>query len=459
MKRKHLFLLNASILTGGSILLRFVGIWFRSYITGRIGASGMGLYQLVFSIFLLGITACTSGIGLAVTRLVAEGRGSRRCIRICILFGLSLSFAACAALFFSADFLALKFIGSEQAAMPLRLLAPGLPFIAACASLKGYFFAKRNTAIPVLGECWEQAVTIAASILLLEHSPLAPLDALMLGSTIGEIASVAFIVPAFLLYTRRHGLDRCADAGTFRLVVHIAVPMLLGSFLRSSLFSAENILIPFGLQENGAGATAALAQYGVVQGMVMPVLLFPLSLVSSAAMLMIPDIAEESAKKRQEAVRSSAARACRATLLFGFLTAAVFLAFADDMGRLFYNSEQAGSILRIMAPLAPLMYLDNMVDNLLKGLDQQMYSLKYNLYDSLLRVTFIAVFIPQFGIRAYLVILFASEIFNASLSIGRLLKVTSLKSDARAWLPPALLSGTVLYLLLCALKKALLLFI
>lgn len=447
MGRKRKFIMNAAVLTVSSMLLRFLGLWFRSVITGRIGASGMGLYQLIFSIFLLGITACTSGFGLAMTRLVAEGRGSKGCVLRCLALALALSGIALSALFFGADFISANFIRSPLAVRPLRILALGLPFIACCACLKGYFFALRNTVIPVLGEFWEQAVTIAVSIVLMDHTALPALDSLMIGSTLGEVASIVYIVPVFLHYVHKHGMAKNCG-GVMGSIIHIAGPMLAGSFLRNGLGSAENVLIPIGLQKNGAGGTAALAQYGVMQGMVMPILYFPMSLISSAAMLLIPEIAEATAGKNPHSVQRSAESAFRYTLLFGFPTAAIFIVFANELGTAFFGSAQASQILRIMAPLAPLMYVDNVVDNLLKGLDQQMYSLKVNLCDSLMRVALIAVFIPQFGIRAYLVILFASEIFNASLSIGKLLKVTTLKVDILEWIVyPAVCGGLAYYAL------------
>lgn len=77
-----------------------------------------------------------------------------------------------------------------------------------------------------------------------------------------------------------------------------------------------------------------------------------------------------------------------------------------------------------MAPIVPLMYVDNVVDGMLKGLDQQMFSFRCNLADSLLRVAAVALLLPLWGMAGYAAILFFSEIFNASLSIYRLLRVT-----------------------------------
>ncbi len=84
-----------------------------------------------------------------------------------------------------------------------------------------------------------------------------------------------------------------------------------------------------------------------------------------------------------------------------------------------------------------------------------MFSLKLNLCDSVMRVALIAFLVPQFGIRAYLVILFASEIFNASLSIGRLLKFAKLKADVLGWIIFPAVCGALTFYLLAFLKKVL----
>ncbi len=450
--KKRVFYFNAVILTASAVVLRLSNIWFRVLICGKIGAAGMGLYQLILSVFILGITLCTSGVGLAVTRLVAEGRGTRGAVRRCLLCALALSFAAAAALFFWADFISVRFIGDPSASMPLKLLAPGLPFIAVCACLKGYFLAIRNTVVPVLGEALEQFVTIAASLILFAKMS-SPLSALMLGSSIGEVSSCAYIVVLYRIFIKKRGFSNKKVSGVFRSILHIAAPVLCGSFFRSLLSSTENILIPRGLRKHGAGEIGALAQYGMMQGMVMPILFFPSAFLSALSMLLIPEMAEANACGQKAAIQKAAERAFRFTLLFSFLITSILIVFAGDLGMAFYGSAEVGNILRVMAPIVPLMYLDSVVDGMLKGLDQQLYSLKYNFSDSVMRVILIAILIPFFGIKAYIAVLFMSEIYNASLSINRLLKITSVEVDIVGWIITPAVSAALLYYVLLLIKK------
>ena len=60
------------ILTASSLVMRASSIGYRTYLSSKIGTAGMGLYQLVMSVFILAITVSTSGISLAVTRIVTD---------------------------------------------------------------------------------------------------------------------------------------------------------------------------------------------------------------------------------------------------------------------------------------------------------------------------------------------------------------------------------------------------
>ena len=66
---------------------------FQVWLAGRIGAAGIGLFQLVSSVTNLGATFAISGIRFASTRLVAEELGAdnvcgiRSAMRRCMLYG------------------------------------------------------------------------------------------------------------------------------------------------------------------------------------------------------------------------------------------------------------------------------------------------------------------------------------------------------------------------------------
>ena len=95
----------------------------------------------------------------------------------------------------------------------------------------------------------------------------------------------------------------------------------------------------------------------------MPMLYFPSSLLSSFASLLIPKIAKEREQNHRQAVAHITGKAVRLALAFGMFFSGVFLLFGDSWGMAFYHSGDAGAYLRVLAPLAPLVYLDVVVDS------------------------------------------------------------------------------------------------
>lgn len=441
--KKKAFLKNAVILTVSMLLLRTINIGYRVYLSNKIGTAGMGLFQLILSVFVLAITISASGISLVVTRLVAEAAASgtsgctRSIIRKCMAFSLTLSLLAVAGLYFSADFVAANLLGDCRAALPLKILAPGLPFIAVCACMKGYFLAVRDMFKPASAEVLEQFVTIGIVAALFVYFAPQGLEnaccAIMLGSTAGEVISCGYTFLVYRISLKKRHCPKAKSSGVFRKLLHIALPVTFSSTLRSVLSTVENILIPVGLKKNGASAESSLSQYGMIQGMVMPILYFPSAFLSAFSSLLIPEMAEANAAGKHKTIGRTTSRAMQLTLLYSIFITSVFIAFSKDLGLAFYRNEQSGVILRILAPLVPLMYLDSVVDAILKGLDQQLSSLKYNFSDSVLRVLLIYFAVPFAGTKGYICVLFFSTIFNATLSINRLIKVSKVTVQVTSW--------------------------
>lgn len=455
--KKKAFLVNGIILTLSSLAGRFLYMGFRVWLSQMIGPEGMGAYQLILSVFLPAVAISTAGVSLTVTRLVTSAMGKQQpetipsAVARCCGFSLFMSLLACTALWCSADYLSDKFLGGNSADA-LRLLLPGLPFMALSSCMRGYFLAVRGVLRSAASEFAEQLATISLTVFaFLAFSPQTIADACllsMLGATVGEAVSCGCSFVLYRLHVRRFKGPKnrpCTGAG--KAILHITLPSTLSHAARSVLSAAENLLIPLGLRKCGATATAALAQYGMLQGMVMPMLFFPSCFLGAFASLLIPEMSESLAAGKNRSISSGTERSLRMTLLFSIFTACFFFAFGEELGLLFYRSREAGQLLRMLAPLVPLLYLDMVTDGLLKGLDQQTHSLLYNTLDASLRVSMMAVLLPVLGLRGYFIILYSCGILNVTLSLSRLLKTARVRFSFFQWvLVPSLTAITFLLL-------------
>lgn len=460
MNKKSL-ILNAFILTGASLLLRAAGMFFRIYLSNRIGAEGMGLYQLITSVYFLAIHLSSGGVGIAVTRMVAErpalyGKSSRDVMRSALLFSLAASLLVTAILFVSADFIALRCLGDARAGLPLRILAPSLPFIAAAACFRGYLTARdrvlRTSVAQILEQIIRMAITMALIPLLVPLGLAWGCGAIVIGTTVSEAASCLF-----LLAVSRMGMEKqktaVRETGTLRELLYIGMPVTVRTCFRSVLSTVENAMIPKGLGKYGVSAQQSLAQYGMLKGMALPVLFFPASFISSISSLLVSELASSprsrrsggtgGAKGQNRAANELTRQVLRYALLFSFYVAALFLFFSGEIGMALYKEKAVGSMVRILAPLVPFMYLESIVDGMLTALDQQMSVMKYNMIDAVGRLFLVMLLLPRMGMNGFLLTMYASNLFTSLMCIIRLLRVTEIRLPLGEWLGKPLLSAAI----------------
>jgi stage V sporulation protein B len=202
----------------------------------------------------------------------------------------------------------------------------------------------------------------------------------------------------------------------------------------------EHILIPQGLRSCGASHAAALAAYGSIQSMALPVVLYPAPLISSFSGLLIPEVAEANVKHHRRHIQYMVSRVWFLSLLFAIGVAGVLICFSECIGQALYPSTQAGDYIRILAPLIPIMYVDTATDAMLKGLGEQVYSMKINIADAAISVVLVYLLIPKMGVLGYVVTIYFSECFNTVCSITKLLMITDTPVHLGKWIYKPLLS-------------------
>ena len=161
--KKVLFIKNAVILTATSLALRFFGIVFKVWLAKRIGAEGMGLYQLIFSVYVLASAFVTSGVSMAVTRLTAEdlarGKNPLPQVKKAVLLTLLAAFFSILLLYFGARPVA-ALLGDARAVPALKILPFSLPFMGVSACLRGYYIARRHVVPNALSQLLEQLLRV-----------------------------------------------------------------------------------------------------------------------------------------------------------------------------------------------------------------------------------------------------------------------------------------------------------
>lgn len=442
--RHSAFLQNAALLTVTSLVLRTVGIFFRMYLSNRIGAEGMGLYQLIVSVYVLASAFAAAGICTAVTRMVTDAlcRGDRRtalaALRTAVIVSIAVGVASALLVSLAAYPISRFGIGDIRAVSALRILTVSLPFMGVSSCLKGYFMARRRVNVTTHAQLLEQAVRIAVIAVLLERGYAASVAAacavVMVGDVVAESVSCLHLAAAFRRDRRALPPENHEkNTAIMATLMGIALPITATRYLNTALHTVENLLVPSRLSRYTGSRAVALAQFGCLKGMAMPLLFFPSSFLSSLATLLIPEISEAASLDRQEQVKRAVARTLHLTLTGSVLVSGVFYLYAMPLGQLFYRSDEVGCMLRALAPLIPAMYVESMVDGILKGLNQQVSTLKYSLVDSALRLCLVMTVVPRAGMAGFLFVMTVSNVLVAVLNVQRLMTVTGMRFRWRQW--------------------------
>ncbi len=451
LHRQNSMFYGALLLTAGSIAMRFVQMIFQVYISGIMGAGGLGRMQLILTVGSFAAVLASGGVRIAVTCLAAEeaGRdnasGVRAAVRCCAIYGILLSLLTAAGLFLLADRLALSWVEDSTAALPLRILALFLPVNCLWAVLAGYFTAAGRITELVSLELLERLLSIGLVIILLRTGPQDPCNAIFLGS------SLATAVNFLLLLSRYYRSIRYVAPSPLRpmmgRLLKLTIPLGLNDILRSCLSTLENLLVPKGLQKSGRSSGQALASYGTICGMVFPVITFPSVILYSLSDLLVPEMARSRAKERSQRIRFLTDKCLRLTMLFATAMAGLCFLLGEELGLLLFGSLEAGTYIRIFAPLILILYVDAITDGMLKGLSQQLHTVRYNTLTSVLDVAMLYFLLPQYGLSGFLAAFTVSHAVNFFLSLRRLILVTGYLPRFRATIQSALCCGASLLIL------------
>lgn len=433
LKKGNSIFYGAILLTGANLLLRLVSMGFQVYLSGRIGAAGIGLLQLIFSVTGLSFTMGAAGVRICAMYLCAEelGRGRPQGIHAvlsgCFQYSLTFSTLAALCLWFLAPGLSGRWIGDSAAAVSLRTYALFLPTACLYGVMSGYFTAAGRIKDLVIVEFLEQGCSMAVTLLLLSCWAGADAGRACQSVVFGSCAASLFsFCSLMLLHSRSMPPQAAEKVPPYRSILHMGLPLALADDLRSGLNAVENLIVPKRLALF-AGTVNALADYGVVCGMVFPVLMFPAAILFSLAELLVPEFSRCAAGRRKARVRYLTRRSLRVALLFGLCAGGVLFAGAEALGELLYHNSAVGKYLRLYAAFVPMLYMDAIVDAMCKGLGQQSANARYNTLTSFLDVTFLWLLLPRLGLGGYYFSFAVTHLVNFCLSLRRLIQVSGIR--------------------------------
>lgn len=383
---KQSFVQGALILFIAGVFVKIIGFVFQITIIRLIGTEAVGIYNMVFPVYMTIIVISTAGLPLAISKMVANQiglgnvKGALKIFKIALSLLIVLSLTFTFVLLFISPFLLKSLYNDPRVIWCFYAMIPGIIIVPICSAFRGLFQGLQEMLAPALTQCIEQVIRITSALFLIKI--LEPYGikmiavGLSLSMILGELVGLIII---YILYKfkkrklRKISLNKETgkNISTKEIIKELftfGFPTTLTRVTNSLVFTFEATLIPIALQKCGFNINQAASIYGQFSGVSMSLLTIPTVLTFSLATSLVPSISEAEAQGKISALQFRSSEALRLTYLFGLPMMMILLLKASSLSNILYNLPEAGITVRYLAFGALFLYLAQTSNGILQGL-------------------------------------------------------------------------------------------
>ncbi len=425
MKQK--ITVDMTLISAFSLMLQLLSIALNIVITKNMGESAVGVLSLVSQFFIFALTLSNGNIFSVSSRFISEeiGRGGNveKVILYCLFSGTGLSLLFSIVLFFLAG----KFSGENFSVAAIRIMALSLPLATTGSCIKGYFHARRKVIFPCIADFTEFFIKGASLISLALMGVMDILTCSAVSVMLGEVVSCVMLC----IFYVKEKLPRSEENAkiSFKEFIKLSLPITVGAYIFVMLSASNEALVPVMLINYADSYETALSQYGIFEGIIIPVIFFPSTLLQSLSLILLPEIARENKAKNPDKVRELSADAIRKAFATAIISAFFIFSFGENIGSLLSDNILVVKTLKIICPVIPFIYIEIVTESILKGLGKQKFCIINSAAEYIIRISAVLIFVRIIGFYGVIVSYFLSNIICNIIRIIALMKLTGLSFD------------------------------
>lgn len=336
------------------MLAKIVGALFKIPLTRLIGTEGAGHFNAAYNIYIVLLNISSTGLPLAVSRLISEANALNQTDKIDSIRKVSLRLflligGICSiGMFFGAELLA-GWLRDPEAIYAIRVLAPAVLFVCISSSFRGFFQGQQYmtpTAVAqVIEALCKLLIGLTAVLVAQKLGWKIPqvAGAAILGVTLGAVLGSAYFYLQYRKTNRigsSHSKSTCM-AGTALRILRLAVPITIGA-TGLQIFNAIGSGIILGqLQDKlGHDLSHASSLFGIYS-MAQTLYLLPSALIQPLTVSIIPAVTESLTLDNRSDARKKEESALRITAILALPAGAGLSVLASPIQRLLYGYDEA----------------------------------------------------------------------------------------------------------------------
>jgi stage V sporulation protein B len=234
------------------------------------------------------------------------------------------------------------------------------------AVIRGSFWGNKEFLIPSITEIAEETVMVIAGVLLLQ-SVSSPLDGARKAAWAVVVSYLFSFTLSIFLFLLRGG-KVSAPKKSLKPLFNASLPITSVRASSSLVNSAVAVLLPAMLVKSGMEKASAMSLFGVISGMVLPVLFIPSTIIGSIALVLVPELSEDFYRKNHTRLYANIRRGLKFSFLVACALIPFFFALGKDLGALAFSNDQAGVMIKnscfILLPMSITMISTAMLNSM-----------------------------------------------------------------------------------------------
>lgn len=442
------------LLTATGLFSQVVGFFYRIALSRLIGAETMGLYQLVMPVYSMLMSLTGVGLTVAVSTLSARshGLGDEGAVRATLRRALGCFFLVAVPLgmvvVLASDPISVYLIGDARTRLGVVLLVPCMLLTGVENLHKHCFYGIGRVRPPAASETAEQLVRAGAVLgLLILLSPRTreqTVGVIVLGMVVCEVCSALTLTLLFRRYWAKNPPPPPKEHYSARRLAAIALPVGATSLLGTLLGAANSVLIPARLVAGGQPAGEAMAAFGVICGMTLPMLNLPTGFVGALCLVMVPDLARRTAGGDRKAAAGFLDRVLSSTSLSMAPAMALLTVIGPSVGRALFKEHSAGEYILWLAVGTLLSCWQIVLSGALNGLGLQGKGARNAIVSDAVQLAFTWFAIPVWGLSGFVAGFVLSALVGMGMNLASVLRATEQRWRPFRWFVRPLLASLLM---------------
>ena len=387
---KNTLFKSTFILLIGGIITKILSMIIRIVLSRMLGEN-LGSYMIIIPTFTLLISLASLGLPGAISKLVAEEKRNNKnlvfsIIPITLLFDLFII----AIIILLSDFISTKLLHLEGYKYVIISMGLVLPFIDISSVLRGYFFGKQKMIPHVISNITEDIIRLIVIIIFLPYflkkGIINAVIFIILTNIISELTSILVL---FIFLPKNFSISKKDFKLNYKNIedtMKIGIPSTMSRLVGSIGYFLEPIILTYVLLNIGYDNNFITHEYGIIEGLVMPILLLPSFFTYSISSALLPIISKSHINKEYTYTKKKIKQAVFYSLVIGIPFTILIMIYPNIPLNILYHTNDGINYIRFLAPICLLHYIQAPLTSAMQAMNMANSAFKGTLIGTIIRI-------------------------------------------------------------------------